>query len=126
VRLFCDDLRRAPDNTWTIARTNTEAIRLLASGYVDEEISIDHDICVPFSGELSEPVRRRLQIGQETFMPIVFYIIAMKPEDRPKKITIHTANNIAGERMLAMLEDAGIEAEYKESNNEIDLTEDEI
>lgn len=123
MRLYCDDLRKCPEG-WNIARTNTEAIRLLASGYIDE-ISIDHDICVPFSGEVSEPVRRRLQIGQETFMPVVFYIIAMKPEDRPKKIIIHTANQVAGERMLAMLQDAGIEAEYQESSNVIDLLEEE-
>jgi hypothetical protein len=123
MKVYVDDLRRCPDG-WTLARTNTEAIRLLASGYV-AEISIDHDICVPNMGNISEPVRRRLQIGQETFMPIVFYIIAMKPEDRPKKIIIHTANKVAGERMVAMLQDAGIDAEDQESSNIIDLTEDE-
>jgi hypothetical protein len=123
MRLYVDDLRKCPEG-WTLARTNTEAIRLLASGYV-EECSIDHDICVPFSGEISEPVRRRLQIGQETFQPVVYYIIAMKPEDRPKKVTLHTANPSAGMRMVAMLQDAGVESEYQEGSYNIDLDEHE-
>lgn len=121
MRVYVDDLRRCPDG-WTLARTNTEAIRLLATGYATE-ISIDHDICVPFSGELSAPVRRRLQIGQETFQPVAYYICAMKPEDRPKKITFHTANAVAGERMVALLKDAGIESEYAEGSYNIDWDE---
>lgn len=125
MRLFVDDLRRCPEG-WTLARTNTEAIRLLASGYVDECVSIDHDICVPNMGNISEPVRRRLQIGQETFQPVVYYIIAMKPEDRPKKVIMHTANQVAGMKMTAMLQDAGIDAEYQEGNYIIDLTDEEI
>lgn len=124
MRLYVDDLRKCPEG-WTLARTNTEAIRLLASGYV-EEISIDHDICTPFAGEISAPVRRRLQIGQETFQPVVYYIVAMKPENRPKVITMHTANIEAGNRMINLLGDAGITADYKEGSYQIDLGEEEF
>lgn len=42
MKLFVDDIRICPDG-WQLARTNAEAIRLLASGYV-EVISLDHDI----------------------------------------------------------------------------------
>ena len=120
MKLYVDDLRRLPDDSWTLARNNTEAIRLLATGHV-EEISIDHDICVPFSGELSEGVKRRLQIGGETFQPVVYYIIAMAPTLRPKKITMHTANVHAGKLMIDLMKDAGIHAEYKEGSYNIDL-----
>jgi NAD+-processing family protein with receiver domain len=123
VKLYVDDLRRCPEG-WTLARTNTEAIRLLASGFV-EEISIDHDICVLNFNTISEPVRRRLAIGEETFMPIIYYIALMKPEDRPKKITIHTANPAAAIRMAGILKDAAIESETKESDCPFDLGENE-
>lgn len=125
IKLFIDDLRCVPDNTWTLARTNTEAIRLLATGYIDE-ISIDHDICVVNFGQISVPLRRRLSIGEETFEPIAYYIAAMKPEDRPKKITIHSANYSASLRMIGILYDAGVEAKYEESKSEFDLGENEV
>lgn len=121
MKLFCDDLRRCPEG-WTLARTNTEAIRLLASGFVIE-ISIDHDICTPFSGDISEPVRRRLQIGQETFQPVAYYIAAMPKDMRPEKITFHTANPKGAEKMMGILKDAGIESEYNESSYNINWDE---
>jgi len=123
MKLYVDDLRRCPEG-WELARNNTEAIRLLSTGYV-EEISIDHDICVPFSGELSEGVRRRLQIGGETFQPVVYYITVMKPEFRPKKITMHTSNQPAGEKMILLMQFHGIEATYVPSSYHIQL-DDEI
>ncbi len=122
MKLYVDDLRRCPEG-WELARNNTEAIRLLSTGYV-EEISIDHDICVPFSGELSEGVRRRLQIGQETFQPVVYYSTVMNPEFRPKKITMHTSNQPAGEKMILLMQFHGIEATYVPASYHIDLGED--
>ena len=113
IRLFVDDLRICPDG-WTLARTNTEAIRLLANGVVGE-ISVDHDICIPNVQNIGEPIRRRLSIGEETFAPVVYYIAVMKFEFRPKKITIHTANPAAALRMFWILNDVGIECEVKES-----------
>lgn len=121
--LFVDDLRICPPG-WTLARTNTEAIRLLSSGYV-EEISIDHDICVPNAYNISEPVRKRLAIGEETYQPVVYYICAMKPEDRPKKITLHSANPAGRLRMGGLLYSAGIEYEERESTQLFDLGNEE-
>jgi len=114
MKLYVDDLRKCPDG-WALARTNTEAIRLLSSGYV-EEISIDHDICVPNVEFIDASVRKRLSIGEETYEPVVYYIIAMAPSLRPKVITIHSANIPASLQMLALMKDAGIEATYKEGS----------
>ena len=124
MKLYVDDLRKCPEG-WELARTNTEAIRLLATGYV-EEISIDHDICVPNVEFIPEGVRRRLQIGQETFQPVVYYIIAMQPELRPKKVNLHTANTGAGLKLVEMLKRNGIEATYQEGSYLIDLLEGEL
>jgi hypothetical protein len=124
MKLYVDDLRVCPEG-WTLARTNTEAIRALYWNSPVDEISIDHDICVPFSGELSAPVRKRLQIGQETFQPVVYYIMALPPELRPKKVTMHTANVAAGHMLIDLMASAGIVATYQEGSYIIDLGEDE-
>jgi hypothetical protein len=118
MRLYVDDLRKCPEG-WELARTNTEAIRLLSTGYV-EEISIDHDICVPNVEFISEGVKKRLQIGQETFQPVVYYIIAMQPEFRPKKVTMHTANTDAGQKLVQMMQRQGIDAVYHSAGYVID------
>jgi len=124
MKLYVDDLRKCPEG-WTLARTNTEAIRLLATGYV-EEISIDHDICVPNIEFIDEAVKKRLQIGQETFQPVVYYIIAMNPEFRPKIVNMHTANTGAGQMLVQMMKRNGIEATYQEGSYIIDLGENEL
>jgi len=124
MKLYVDDLRKCPEG-WELARTNTEAIRLLATGYV-EEISIDHDICVPNIEFISDVVKKRLQIGQETFQPVVYYIIAMQPEHRPKKVTMHTANTDAGMKLVHMMQRQGIDATYQQGSYAIpDLPENE-
>lgn len=107
MRLYIDDLRPLPDSSWTLARTNTDAIRLLATGHV-EEVSIDHDIIA------CPKACCGLRMGTETFQPVVYYIAQMPVEFRPKKITIHTANEPASIRMMGILKDVGINSEYKE------------
>lgn len=124
MKLYVDDLRKCPEG-WTLARTNTEAIRLLASGFV-KEISIDHDICTINNGPVSESVRKRLMIGQETFQPVAYYIAAMKPEDRPAIINFHTANPQGAAKMMGILDDVGVHSTYVEGSYIIDLGEDEI
>jgi len=124
IKLYVDDLRKCPEG-WELARTNTEAIRLLATGYV-EEVSIDHDIMVPNVEFISEGVKKRLQIGEETFQPVVYYIIAMQPDFRPKKVTMHTANTDAGIKLVQMMQRNGIDAEYHSAGYAIEgLPEDE-
>lgn len=118
MKLFVDDIRRCPES-WTLARTNTEAIRLLATGHVTH-VSVDHDICVPRVEFVKTSVRKRLAIGEETFQPVIYYICLMKPEDRPKSITLHTANYPAALRMAGLLNDVGIESEIKESSSQFE------
>jgi hypothetical protein len=124
MKLYVDDLRKCPEG-WTLARNNTEAIRLLATGYV-EEISIDHDICVPNVEFIDNSVRKRLAIGEETFQPVAYYLAAMKPELRPVVINFHTANPAGATKMMDILTEAGIESTYAEGSYIIDLGENEL
>jgi hypothetical protein len=43
VKLWHDDIRRPPDQSWTWARTNQEAQKILSAGGV-YEASLDHDL----------------------------------------------------------------------------------
>jgi len=125
VKVYVDDLRNPPDDSWTVARTNTDAIQLLATGYV-EAISIDHDICVPNIEFVGEAVKRRLKIGEETYKPVVYYLTLMRKELLPKEIYIHTANPNGGKTMLALLNDAGVVAQFKQGSYQIDIPWDEL
>lgn len=89
MKLYVDDLRACPSG-WHLARTNTEAIRLLASGYV-EEISLDHDICS----------REHLTaMSDETFCAVAYYIALM--EKKPL-VRFHTGNIDAGIAMAKII-----------------------
>lgn len=43
MKLFIDDIRMPPDDSWVVARNYDEAIRILDTGIVSE-ISFDHDL----------------------------------------------------------------------------------
>jgi|SRR5665213_247162 hypothetical protein len=122
MKLYVDDLRKCPEG-WTLARNNTDAIRLLSTGYVTD-ISVDHDICVPFSGELSDSVRKRLEIGKETFQPVAFYLSVMPEAMRPTVIKFHTANPDGAAKMMSILKAAGIDSTYEQGSYTIEAGED--
>jgi len=101
MKLFVDDIRRCPDG-WELARTVTKAIRTLATMPV-EEISIDHDICCYMEQAQAQGLSGYSHTSNETFMPVVYYILAMPRELRPKIVKIHTANTYCGNIMMDML-----------------------
>lgn len=88
MKLFVDDLR-SPPSGWEIARTVSDAIRILATGLVDE-ISLDHEI-------RTECCRL---VSYETFEPVAYYIKLMVVKPR---VRIHTANVAAGLKMAQII-----------------------
>lgn len=109
MKLYIDDLRKCPSG-WTLARTISEAIRILATQNV-EEVSIDHDIateccgCTKSSNETFEPVAWFLREQCKSIL-VGIEDIRIKP-----KVTLHTANPIGAKKMAEILADAGIKAE---------------
>lgn len=95
MKLFVDDIRECPKG-WTLARTVTEAIRILAQFDVDE-VSLDHDIC--HKDNLPPGVYQPLACG-ETFEAVAWYIRLMP--NRPK-VGFHTANPIGEKKMREIL-----------------------
>lgn len=104
MKLFVDDYRPCPAG-WHLARTVTEAIRVLATMPV-EVVSLDHDIA--FQG--------RHGIELETFEGVAWYLAAMCVDERPRLVVIHTGNPTAASRMAGILEMAGILIEIRPAN----------
>jgi hypothetical protein len=112
-KLFVDDIRNAPDESWTVARTVTAAISAIATFHF-EVISLDHDISHQVvMGGLSRPYP-----CDETFTPVAQFLAEKYNEDGPAfkirpRIIIHTSNPAGALRMAGHLE--GFEIERKES-----------
>lgn len=123
MKLFVDDIRNAPDESWTVARTVGAAIRAIAR-FDFEEISLDHDI----SHQIHMDSLSRPFPCSETFQPVAHFI-GMKytipvgygdgSESRLPKmgkipvVTLHTSNPVGGEEMFKILESYGLHAEKK-------------
>lgn len=102
MKLWIDDFRDAPDDTWTEARKVEQAIRLLAYNNWNE-ISIDHDI--------------ENRPDDETFKPVAFYIaLKFMGGERDEfhqimgipKITIHSDNPVGAKQIQGIFSDFGI------------------
>ena len=109
MKLYIDDIRYGPDNTWTVARTVNEAIRAI-DRFEFDEISIDHDISHQVVvGKLSRPYP-----CNETFGAVA-YFIGQKyfGVEKLPKITLHSSNPIGAKEMEDVLNQYGIEAEIK-------------
>jgi len=107
MKLFVDDLRDPPDDTWTVARTAEAAIALLSSREV-EELSLDHDL-----GE-----------GEDTG-----YCVAAWLEEKvwegwspPRVLEVHSLNPVGARRIRQafraisrIVEERGGDGHYKTS-----------
>lgn len=112
MKLWVDDIRNAPDESWTVARTVTSAIRAL-SMFNPDEISLDHDISHQVTvGRLGRPYP-----CEETFMAVAFYLTekySYRTEGQwQPKITIHSSNVVAGEEMQALLAEHGLDSDHR-------------
>lgn len=115
MKLYIDDIRNPPDDSWTLCRTVSEAIRALAQ-FNFEEVSLDHDISHQVTvADVSRPFP-----CEETFQPVAYFIgVAYRYEktigfDRNiPKITIHSSNPVGGLEMQNILKGYGIDSELK-------------
>lgn len=123
MKLWVDDIRKAPDDSWTVARNVTEAIRILSRFRHFDEISLDHDIS-HFENLDEKDVDQEVKACTECFCAVAYYIaekwyVQARFEDSEfatyalritPAITLHTANPVGGDEMFAVLKDRGIKA----------------
>jgi hypothetical protein len=101
MKIFLDDIRDAPDDTWTVVRNIGEALEYILDATVSiEEISLDHDLGEenePFNGYwLCNWFERQMAIGKddESFEPHIF----------PERLSIHSANPVGRRNMQAAID----------------------
>jgi len=87
MRLWVDDERPAPDDSWRVCKTSKEAADFLLDHVIRrgqwlEEVSLDHDLG-----------------GDDTGMKVLNWMI--NEDVWPETLTIHTSNPPARKQMLA-------------------------
>jgi len=107
MKLFIDDIRTSPDDSWNICRTVLSAVSALDMFWEQvTHIALDHDISHQIvMGEMSRPFA-----CPETFETVARYIVTLKklyPQWSPL-VSIHTSNPVGAERMKGLLEAVGI------------------
>ena len=101
MKLWLDDTRNPPDNTWTIARTADEAIALLRE-HCCTEASLDHDLghcaaCEGCNGYQSS-------CGCRCHLSGTFVVNWMASENVwPDTVHVHSCNCVGAKNMVATL-----------------------
>lgn len=101
MRLWVDDIRNAPSEDWTVARTSISAIRFIAFFGEDiEEISLDHDIShqVSIGSKLQRPFP-----CEETFQSVAYFIAAFYKGKKSPTVILHSSNVLGVEAMQQAL-----------------------
>lgn len=110
MKLFVDDIRPAPKG-WYLAKTVTEAIRLIDL-YDWKEISLDHDIFIACAYGEDRIIKMagiepfNAHKASEDFTAVARFIThaAKSRENGLQTIRIHTANPNGYDRLKAILE----------------------
>lgn len=116
MKLYLDDVRPPPDNTWTVAKTVKQAQQILSYHRV-EEASLDHDlgicpICTPGQVVSNIVIMKSLDAAcpkgcicdcHETGYDLVKWMAANSiwTKTKPK---VHSANPMGAMNMKAMIE----------------------
>lgn len=118
MKLWVDDIRNAPDDTWTVARTVTSAIRAIAR-YNFDVISLDHDI----SHQVTVGALGRPYPCEETFAAVAYYIKAKYDavELFDPTVYLHTSNQVAGDEMALILAPISTVKKYMGAANRLEM-----
>jgi hypothetical protein len=97
MKIWHDDIRLPPDDSWSWARTNSIALTLLRENEVDE-ISLDHDLGL----EYEDPHAREAYLRRGRSLTTGLDLVRVMCEEDliPPKVTIHSWNP-TGARYMA-------------------------
>lgn len=101
MKLYVDDIRNAPDESWMLVRTINSAIRFIEMYKTSiTHISLDHDISHQVQvGSLSRPYP-----CEETFQAVAHYIGSVySNEFECPEITVHSANPVGANSIADIL-----------------------
>jgi hypothetical protein len=106
MKIWHDDVREPPDETWVWARTNKEAIYLLLvagqQGIAITEMSLDHDLGLHEMSFTEKALRYKGNSPDGDGVDLVQAMCALRLV--PPKVTVHSWNPEGAARMVGMLE----------------------
>lgn len=109
MKLYIDDIRKAPDESWHIARTVGEAVNAIYMfGEKLTHISLDHDISYQLElNNVSRPYP-----SPETFKTVAIYMGEYykshnTPDGAYPHVTIHSSNPVGAVEIEEILHQAG-------------------
>ena len=107
VKLYLDDVRSPPDETWLVARTAEEARDILLAGPVDYA-SLDHDLGECEECSTSWPARGYEIVTQTCRHRMTGYDLVKWMAETGKwplhKPTVHSANPAGRAKMIATID----------------------
>lgn len=107
TKLWHDDIRRPPDDSWLWARTNEQAIEILRAGDVTE-ISLDHDLGLEAADPDAEGAYRRVGSSPNgTGADLASWICAH--EVIPAKVSVHSWSRDGADAIVAVFKKSGID-----------------
>lgn len=103
MRIWHDDVRRPPDDTWEWARTNKRAkALLLVNRELAEEISLDHDLgCENVDPDAPDAIYLAGPSNEGSGYDLVCWMIEQSLV--PPIVTIHSWNPVGAQNMAARL-----------------------
>lgn len=113
MKIFVDDIRAVPDDSWHLAKSATAAIRAIARFDFDE-ISLDHDISHQVS--IGNTPGRPFPC-EETFQAVAYFIgekygihNGSSVEGRVPKLYVHSSNPVGATEIVDILKGYGLTA----------------
>lgn len=106
MKVYLDDVRPLPDDSWTPALTYQEAVAILEANVGNiEEMSFDHDLG-PDSFQIHYDDKLNEVKVERTGYDVLLYIVQMKYDGKatPKKYKVHSANPVGCERMQGVID----------------------
>lgn len=103
MKIFLDDVRMPPDNSWVVVRSFDEFVELIKSTpHIITEISFDHDLGIEDDG--TTPAKS----GMDAAKFLINYIMDKKPVigELLEVITVHSANPAGKSNILGFFASA--------------------
>jgi len=103
-KLFLDDIRVPPDETWDVVRNYKEFIEYITKNRVPDFISFDHDLGIEHYAELFQDIKKH--ILEEGFVEKTGYDCAkwlVENNHKIKEFGCHSMNPIGKENILTLL-----------------------
>jgi hypothetical protein len=105
VKIWHDDIRRPPDESWTWARTNQDAMRLLLTNDVTE-MSLDHDLGLHnHDPDADGAVMLRGQDEKNNGRSLAYAMVLLNIV--PPKINVHSWNPEGAKWMAGIIDSYG-------------------